>query len=296
MSRSVSAPAKVHHRSATATRTGEDGTRDEVAFIGPSGARLFTCIHRPNGKAHGAVVICSPLFSEHVANYRREVLLGRRLAAMGVAAMRFHYRGAGHSDGGTGGLNIGRMSEDALTALEYLDERVSPDRYAFVGARLGAFPAVVLARRAVGAPVVLWEPVVEGSAYVRELSRIRRMHIGAPSEGPDGSAASSNAIEVLGYDVGRDLMASLAGESLIRHVVEPGALLLVQMQADGLLRPAYRDFLHLVEANGLTAEVRTIEARPTWWFAGAQWFDAASTEANEQIVIDSADWILTRLG
>jgi len=83
-----------------ATRLDAGGSIEEASFIGPEGRAMFAFLHLPDGApVLGGLVVCSPMDAETLRHYRKEVLLGRMLAPRGVAVLRFHYRGAGNSDG-----------------------------------------------------------------------------------------------------------------------------------------------------------------------------------------------------
>ena len=77
-----------------------DGCCERPAFVGPTGGAVFACLHLPSKPARRMVLLCSSVAAEWKFNYRREVLLARRLATLGVAAVRLHYLGTGHSDDG----------------------------------------------------------------------------------------------------------------------------------------------------------------------------------------------------
>ncbi|MBA2478088.1 MAG: hypothetical protein H0V38_05705, partial [Sporichthyaceae bacterium] len=73
---------------------------EETKFLGLPGQQILAFLHRPTSRAVvGGVVICGSLFEDFQINYRREVLVARRLAQRGFATVRFHYRSVGNSDG-----------------------------------------------------------------------------------------------------------------------------------------------------------------------------------------------------
>ena len=65
----------------------------------------------------GGVVACPSIYQDLFAGYRDEVLLARSLAARGIAVQRFHYRGAGHSDGDVAGAITSLTSSSVIDFL-----------------------------------------------------------------------------------------------------------------------------------------------------------------------------------
>ena len=77
------------------------GTRsagpDGPVWFGEEGVPLFGWVHRPEGRAAGAVVLCPPLFGEQVSTEHTFLVLARALAEAGLVAVRFAYEGTGDS-------------------------------------------------------------------------------------------------------------------------------------------------------------------------------------------------------
>ena len=70
---------------------------EEVGFFPGEGGPLYGVHHRTRSDAGFGVVIAPPFLMEFQRNYRRDVLLARALAVIGVPSFRFSYRGQGHS-------------------------------------------------------------------------------------------------------------------------------------------------------------------------------------------------------
>ena len=118
------------------------GIREEVSLFGSSEPYMFGTMHLPAGEAHAAVVICASVHAELIHVYRKEVLLGRALAAAGIAVQRYHYRGEGNSQGDSDLLNLDAMDESVAEARQHLARHVDVDRIGYVGTRMGAFAAI----------------------------------------------------------------------------------------------------------------------------------------------------------
>jgi pimeloyl-ACP methyl ester carboxylesterase len=78
------------------------GVSETAAFISSAAGLVLVHAHIPASPAQPPVVICSSVYEELRNNYRREVLLARRLAAAGAPVVRFQYRGFGNSDDAPG--------------------------------------------------------------------------------------------------------------------------------------------------------------------------------------------------
>ena len=241
--------------------------REEATFFGDRPDRLFGVLSEPATPPLGGVVIASPVYEEMVKNYRREVMLARSLAARGVAVQRFHYRGTGHSDGDGRDLTFASMLEDLEVAAEHLRSRTGTARIVILGTRLGGLLA--LGGNVERGPLVLWDPVIEPSAYFRELSRLRGMQsVVGPGRRPPAIAdelEERESVDILGYEVTRRMIASCEGHTAASAPC-PEAVLLVQLRQQSTLGSDYRRLVH----RWHQAEVRTeilVEMNPLpWWF------------------------------
>jgi alpha/beta superfamily hydrolase len=259
---------------AVAVRTDRQaGIREEAGFLGGQ-ARIFSCLHLPLDGCRGAVLVCSPILADFGANYRREVELGRRLAARGVAVQRFHYRGSGHSDGERVDLDFESMFDDAWLALDHLRGRAAGAPIALVGTRCGALVAAEIVRGLEGAPAALWEPVLTSRSFVREAIRARAVHAakrgreGAatdPAPDPVGEVARDGWLDVLGMAVGRSLLD--ADESLEERMGgRPRPVLLVQLDPAEGLRRGYESLAEVWRAGGFDVDTARCPVDETWWF------------------------------
>lgn len=139
-------------------------------FFGPPGHQLFGFHHVPRGVARGAVLICPPWGGEYDFSHRALVALARRLAAGGSHVLRFDYSGTGDSWGETTEADLRRWEDDVGLATNELRTMSGFAAVDVVGLRLGGY----VAHRAAQSDsrirrVVMWDPVVDGEAWLREL-------------------------------------------------------------------------------------------------------------------------------
>jgi len=279
------------------------GIRETARFVGPEGDRVFTCLHEPLDPVRGAVLVCPSLHAEMASNYRREVLLSRRLAERGFAAMRFHYRGSGHSDRDSGFESIDTMREDAGAALRWLGEWAPAASVGVVGTRLGS-AAAVAAVAAEPAPIVLWEPVIDGARYVRETLRKQAFRDIAIGRRPAGSASDVRSelrergeVDVLGYPISLPLHDAIALLRLDRllDAATPRPLLLLEIGTRAGVRPEYARVVERLNASGWTARAEVAEGSEAWWFAGEGWENEEEQPLSRALLDSTSSWFATHL-
>ena len=259
-----------------------DGTSEHAAFFDG----LFGVTHLPAGTPRAGLVVCSPIFSEFLKNNRREVRLGRRLAAEGIAVQRFHYRGTGHSDDLPDGLTLESMGADARIAAGRLDRLTGVGDPAVLGTLIGSFPAVELAGPTT--PIVLWEPVVDGARYFRNL--MRTLAIVAMSKGTEYSTESieaefehTGALELAGFSIPRSLRDSARPRKL-QSPSGPGHTMIVQLGRKPEVSPSTARLAQRFTDAGRQIRIEPVPAREAWWFHQ----DVDKLRPEESAMLDSA--------
>lgn len=253
----------------------EDGSMTEAGYIGPDDRSRFGVTHLPAEPNGAGVVICSPLGAELLRNNRREVVLSRKLAAAGFAVQRFHYYGAGHSDGLRREITVGTMIEDARLAAEYLAERTGVGRIGFLGTRLGAMPAAAVSSDH-DAPLALWEPSPSGTRYFRDLLRallmveIGKAGKGAPTPTTKDFVAEleeTGTLDVAGFSIDLPLYRDAADRELADLFTgTPRAALLVQMGSPTKLKGPFQKLVEKWQADGHRVDVEFVDHEEAWWF------------------------------
>ncbi len=142
-----------------------------ATMIGGSSGSLFTVRYEPKKmrRKHG-VVICNSLGHEHARAYRNLQQLALLLAEKGFDVVRFDYRGTGNSTGKCESITANTLVEDTRTIADYLRLSTRPQRMTLLGIRFGA---TVAANAGVNHldQLILWDPVIEGSQFIRLLDR-----------------------------------------------------------------------------------------------------------------------------
>lgn len=181
----------------------------EPFFLGSGADRRFCLFHRPAGKCRGAVLYVPP-FAEELNRTRRMAALGaRRLAAHGYGVLQIDLLGTGDSAGDFLDARWDLWRQDLDTAAAWLRARVDAPLTLW-GLRLGALLALDHARTTTHplAPMLLWQPVASGSAYLTQFLRLRTAHAmlgdAAAQSGTKAlraALAAGETLEIAGYDL-----------------------------------------------------------------------------------------------
>ena len=147
-------------------------------LFGPPSRRLFGLYHPAESPATRApaVLLCAPFGHEAIRTHRFYRLLAQRLARQGHAVLRFDAYGTGDSPGDDEDVELDGWRGDIVEAHRELLRRSGASQATWFGARLGATLALQAAATATPRAhrLVLWEPVLDGGAYLESL---RQRHV-----------------------------------------------------------------------------------------------------------------------
>lgn len=265
----------------TASRA--EATYDESAHFDEAGRLVFRCT--PRGSPRATLVIASSLYAEFQRNYRREVLLSRAAAAAGLGAVRFHYRGAGNSVGEPITPDLDTMADD----LAAIVSSVATPSTVIVATRLGALAAVKLRDR-FDLPLVLWEPVLDGTRWVEEVVRASMARHVA-----EGAAVTADSIRegwrtdgevfVLGETVPAGIVDQVATTRLLDGITSSSPVLVVQMGRNERVRPNFERAREDLTQRGVPTEVLPVVARQAWWVnEGGDLFRPLETDESTDLI------------
>jgi pimeloyl-ACP methyl ester carboxylesterase len=144
-------------------------------YFGPN-RRLFGIYHPPpagSARSAAGVVLCHPIGHEYLRAHRAYRVLAQQLARRGSPVLRFDYAGSGDSAGDGFETRLTDWVADVAAAIDELKHQSGVPGVSLVGMRLGAVLGAMAARdrRDVRA-VVMWDPIVSGSDYLAELTRL----------------------------------------------------------------------------------------------------------------------------
>ncbi len=141
-------------------------------FFGTGERSLYGVYHPPRARVarRTGVVLCYPFGQEYMRSHRAFRQLASLLTRAGFHLFRFDYYATGDSSGHSEEVTLAQWFEDIGTAIEELRETADVEQVALVGLRLGAtLAAQVAAVRDDVSHVVLWDPIVSGASYLRDL-------------------------------------------------------------------------------------------------------------------------------
>jgi pimeloyl-ACP methyl ester carboxylesterase len=184
--------------------------------------QLLGALHRPQRlrPRTTAVLLCNPFGEEAARAHRMFRVLAMQLERAGYAALRFDYSGTGDSLGDSGAATVDAWVGDVGSAGERLQAATGAARVAVVGLRFGATLAMLASARGDLRPrhLVLWDPVVRGAAYLRELAAQHRAYmraeIGDSWQDRLSITADGAPAEALGAPIGPVLGGQIAAIDL----------------------------------------------------------------------------------
>lgn len=130
---------------------------------------LYGAGHQP---ARCGFVFCAPFAEEMLWSQRVFVSLARELSSRGFPVLRFDYMGTGDSEGEFQDSTMQVWLSDIGAAIEVLRQESHVQRVVLLGLGLGATLAARKAEEeSLVEGLVLWQPVLSGPAYMKEILR-----------------------------------------------------------------------------------------------------------------------------
>lgn len=192
------------------------------AHIGEGSEALFAAFHPAERvpKRDAVCLLCNPFGEEAMRAHRLYRVLATQLARAGYPTLRFDYLGTGDSAGEAAQVGLEGWLDSVERAAAEACRLAGTKRLIAVGLRLGGtLAALASTRRGLHLRhLALWDPVVDGTAYLHELARSHREHMHAIQ----GDAFTSSLVvdadgfpdQALGAPVPAALAASLAAIDL----------------------------------------------------------------------------------
>lgn len=240
-------------------------------FFGSEARRLYGAYHAPEVTLARApaVLLCDPFGEEASRSFRAYRLLAERLAANGAHVLRFNYYGTGDSAGACEEAALSGYAEDIRTAHQELIAMSGVTRAIWIGLRLGASAAALAAQVRVRglSGVVLWEPVVSGETYLKELATSHINYLAGGFDQPLEavrhrlSPIPDPITEALGFPIGPQMGEELKKFDMMQLEKRPARSTLVIASKSPPTDPALKEKL-----EGLRAKVdwREDEEEVSW--------------------------------
>jgi pimeloyl-ACP methyl ester carboxylesterase len=224
----------------------------EVFYFGKPPFRLFGVYHPPaslNARDTG-IVLCYPVGHEYIRCHRAFLRLSMFLSSIGFHVLRFDYGGCGDSEGSCEAGTLSQWITDISTAVDELKGGCDIDRICLVGLRLGGGLSIKAAvERGDIDGLVLWDTVVNGSAYMRELRKHHREWI-------QGSFAKSLSMgddcrfsEILGFPLTDRMIKEIEEIDLLSLRRKPAKNIFIIETDNEVDRNIFREHLLSVDAR-----------------------------------------------
>jgi len=203
----------------------KDNMSETPFFFAAGNYRLFAVLHEAKNefKKEG-FVFCAPFAEEKLWAHRVFLNFARDLADKGYPVLRFDYMGNGDSEGDFEESTLDTMLSDTEYAARILREKVrGVESVNLLGLRFGASVAALAAnQKSEYGRLILWEPVVNGLAYTRELLRINLStqssvykKILFNTDALIELMKTGGTVNVDGYEMGWPLYEQVAGVDLL---------------------------------------------------------------------------------
>jgi uncharacterized protein len=185
-----------------------------------------------------------------------------------VVTLRFDYEGDGDSEGELGDLGLTDWVHDVEDAARFAVNELGAASVSLFGLRLGASIALLAAPSVACRSLLLWEPIVDGNAYLDECLRTNlttqlatHRKVTTDRKQLRAQLAAGTPVNVGGYEIGPDMARSLAALDLARAAAQiPGPLGIISLSRDGAATSAQL-------FDGLASDAiarRKLEIPPFW--------------------------------
>lgn len=225
----------------------------EPLWLGPPSRRLYAAFHGTRTPASAGVVLVPPLLHELPRSRRFLAQVAAEFAAVGLPCLRFDFHGTGDSSGTGTELDFPSMQHDLDLAIAALRHEAGVARVALVAWRISALALQGWVERGgVADLIVLWEPVVDGDAWLRELTQCdagERDLRPPPRKGIPRATDPADG-QLMGFPASRALRGDLAKARMGAGILRGTAPVWGVVRAEaGELPPGIAKVLHLPEST-----------------------------------------------
>ncbi|MCB9450595.1 MAG: alpha/beta fold hydrolase [Anaerolineaceae bacterium] len=232
-------------------------------FFGPDTQQLYGTYQPGVGESRPqcAVLLCYPLGDEYIRVHRSYRQLALRLNRLGFPVLRFDYSGTGDSAGNDLDASLAQWGADIALASEELKRRSGMSRICLVGLRLGAALALLAGmQRSDVTGMVLWEPVVNGAAYLESLAEAHRNKL-YYLHSRQKSLLETPSKEFLGFQMSDAFYAALHGLDLLAvQGAYAGQVCVVESEA----QPSVEQLRTRLVEKGCTVNHQLAEGPAVW--------------------------------
>jgi pimeloyl-ACP methyl ester carboxylesterase len=245
------------------------GIREE--FLQPTigGNGTVAVLSRPLGRSRSVGwVVCHSFGLEQIHLGRLDVLAARHLAAAGFPVVRYHGQGYGDSKDVETEVGLTSHLRDAADAVELMRRQDGVGRVGVLGAKLGGMVAARVADRLDLDLLGLWEPVVRGAQFARDLLRARLFSEMVGTVTPENPTdvnqlrkdlGAQGWVDVNGFRLTREAHDEIAGADLLTDLTRfRGSALLVGVTRSGKPSAALSKLRDHLEGMGSRCTVEVL--------------------------------------
>jgi pimeloyl-ACP methyl ester carboxylesterase len=214
-------------------------------------------------------VICHSFGIEQVHLGRMDVLAARALAAAGFAVLRFFGQGYGDSEQGMDAAGLSSHLAEAEDAVELMRNLAGVEEVGVMGARFGGAVAALTAERLGLGYLGMWDPVVRGKQYLRDL--LRSEILAGIIENGEGDASvqlpqihgeleSKGWTEIRGWPLSRQTYEEISGMDIENALSRfSGSALIVALSRTSKVPPHLAGLPEAIATGGGACSLRVVQ-------------------------------------
>ena len=243
-------------------------------FDGPGGRSLFGFLHAPRSfaKTDTGIIFCHPFAEEKNMSHSVVVKAARRIAEQGYSVFRFDFSGCGDSEGEFGDFTILDWQEDLDFAIKFFQHKTGIQNYILWGLRLGA--GIVLLQQEkyrMTKGLILWEPVLDFSAFIRHFfyhvrsQEITGSEVKTTYEDAVKRLEKNGVVHIIGYPIRKSLYENMVQirngpQRAIPRI--PTLILSVSLMEQAPFK--LKEFVQHLASEGTPVRFKHIMAEPFW--------------------------------
>ncbi|WP_310565100.1 hydrolase 2, exosortase A system-associated [Hydrogenophaga sp.] len=275
------------------THAGPDALPQAFFLLVDPGQR-FCLFHAPQGPVLKSRVLYLHPFAEEMHASRRVVAQQcRALAADGHAVLQIDLLGCGDSSGDFGDATWSAWVQDAMLALQWLNEHTAEAPTWLWGLRAGALLACNTTQAwhaqhpADQLNLLLWQPVASGQQQLQQFLRLHAaaqwLGRGAMGEPPEQRLAAGQHAHIAGYSLAPTMAAEL-GPARLEIPEGPGQVVVIDAGAasPAHLSPWIARQQAQWQAIGWQVDAQAVTVTPFWQNVVESSLDTALDKATRE--------------
>jgi len=173
-------------------------------FFGDASKPLFGIHHQPSTNSQFqdvSIVLCNPIGFEYGRAHSVMRYLAKKLTANGYHVLRFDYYATGDSSGPSSDVSVEQFINDIKLACDEIKAISATRKVTVIGYRYGALLAAFAAETYKFNRLIMWDPVVNGAAYLDDLQVIHNQMLVDPMRFDLNFLSSTDSsTELVGHD------------------------------------------------------------------------------------------------